>query len=90
VTGPPPGAGVCADASGATTANAASEIAVASRARTPTIVDAELACVWGRVQTELGAARRGSGSGATGDEAGGDPATVWRVIQACGNEESTI
>jgi hypothetical protein len=54
------------------------------------MVDSELPCPRGRVQTKLVAARDEADSRAIGEERVAIQRRVWRVIRGCGNEESII
>ena len=54
------------------------------------MVDPELACPRGRVQTKPGGDEGAVHSSAMHKPLGADPAPVWRVIRGYGNEGSTI
>jgi len=47
------------------------------------MVDSAAACVRGRARARWAPTADEAGTGGTGEDVGGGPATAWRVIRAC-------
>jgi hypothetical protein len=54
------------------------------------MIGSELTCPWGRARPSWAPHADEPIAEAIGEEAGGDPATAWRVIQGGGNEDPVI
>src|SRR2546425_252286 len=52
------------------------------------VTDSELTCSRGRARSSWTTHADEADSGAIGEEVGGGPAPIWRVIRECANEES--